>query len=76
MVSYAIILSHNGGNIVPKSPMGIPKAVCIVVPSTCVAATPVGAIINTLGFPITTSKYHKVITCPSIRICYSILEVH
>ena len=36
------------------------KAVCIDVPSTCIAATPVGAINNTLGFSVTTSPYDKV----------------
>ena len=54
------ILSCNGGKFVPKFSTGIPKAVCIVVPSTCIAATPVGAISKTLGFSITTSPYDKV----------------
>ena len=54
------ILSGNSGNFVPKCPTGIPKAVCIVVPSTCIAATPVGTISKTLGFSITTSPHDKV----------------
>ena len=36
------------------------KAVCIDVPSTCIAATLAGAINNTLGFFITTAPYDKV----------------
>ena len=53
------IWSSYGGNFVPKCPTGMPKAVCFVLPSTYIAATPVVAICKTLGFYIAASSYDK-----------------
>ena len=53
-------LSWNSVNFISKIPTGFLKAMCIVVPSICIAATPIGTISNTLGFSITTSPYDRV----------------
>ena len=50
----------NGGNFVRKYPTCILKAVCIVVPSACIAAIPVSARSNSLAYSSTTTPYDKV----------------
>ena len=45
-----LILSLNGGKCFPKHPTRIFRPVCIVVPFTFIAATPVGARSSTFAF--------------------------
>ena len=43
------ILSFNSGKVFPKVSIGVCNAVCIVIPATFIAATPVGAKISNCG---------------------------
>ena len=56
-----LILSLNDGKFFPKWPTGIFSAVCIVVPSILMAATPVGAMSKTSGLSSNTFPYEKIL---------------
>ena len=56
-----LILSLNDGKFFPKWSTGIFSAVCTVVPSMLMAATPVGAMSKTFGLSSDTFSYEKIL---------------
>ena len=56
-----LILSLNNGKFFPKWSTGIFSAVCIVVPSIIMAATPVGAMSKTFVLSSDTFPYEKIL---------------
>ena len=56
-----LILSLNNGTFFPKWSTGIFGAVCIVVPSIIMAATPVGAMSKTFVLSSDTFRYEKIL---------------